>query len=224
MKNKKRTRSLKVMLVLLLLFSFFIFGNEHISPRKGMTAFLFSYNEDDEEKYTVKIRAPSSYSEYESSDPVPDVKDWRKMSRKADFIQVTSQGKLSAMEIVTSLIHWVQNLDFKYSSCRIKHPFEVIVNGGGDCNDKSFLLLLSLMFFDMDAVLLYSEKYNHVAVGLSCHDCTGEYIFYKGKKYYFVESTRSYQIGVVPTNFHGFMVDATVIELQQEKNKRLHIK
>jgi hypothetical protein len=67
-------------------------------------------------------------------------------------------------------------------------PNEVAYYNSGDCDTKSLFIVLILKRLGYDALMLYSEVYSHAMVGLAIN-ATGTYASYKGKKYYFVEST-----------------------------------
>lgn len=67
-------------------------------------------------------------------------------------------------------------------------PNEVAYYNKGDCDTKSLFIVLILKRLGYDAAMFYSEVYSHAMVALNIN-ATGTYMSYKGKKYYFVEST-----------------------------------
>ena len=75
---------------------------------------------------------------------------------------------------------------------------ETIIDKKGDCEDTSFLMTSILKALNIDAVILiYSD---HAAVGVACNGCSGTYYAYKGKNYFFLETTGapgSWQIGQI---------------------------
>ncbi|MCL2327130.1 MAG: fibrobacter succinogenes major paralogous domain-containing protein [Bacteroidetes bacterium] len=80
-----------------------------------------------------------------------------------------------------------------------KHPIETLVENGGDCEDKAFLLVALLKTFGFDAVLINLPE--HIAVGFACNDCNGTYYNRNGKKYYFIETTSMWAIGDEPQRY-----------------------
>lgn len=68
-----------------------------------------------------------------------------------------------------------------------KYAIETIIDERGDCEDTSFLMASILEALNIDTVLLVFS--DHLAVGVWCEDCTGTYYNYKGKKYFFLETT-----------------------------------
>ncbi len=82
-----------------------------------------------------------------------------------------------------------------------KFPIETLVEGGGDCEDKSILLATILEILNYDSILFamqveYKGNYGHVAVGLKVDNKEGpfsvylqDYYTYQGVKYYYMEST-----------------------------------
>jgi len=82
-----------------------------------------------------------------------------------------------------------------------KFPLETLIEGGGDCEDKSILLATILDILGYNSILFameveYKGLYGHVAVGLDVEKKEGpfsvylqDYYIYDGKKYYYMEST-----------------------------------
>ena len=79
-----------------------------------------------------------------------------------------------------------------------KYAIETIIDQTGNCEDTSFLMASVLKALNIDAVILiYSD---HAAVGVACNGCSGTYYTYKGKNYFFLETTgapESWQIGQI---------------------------
>ena len=101
---------------------------------------------------------------------------------------------------------YVQSLPYSYDSISkrkveyVRYPVETLVDGCGDCEDKSVLLAAILHEMNIDFVLLMAP--DHMAVGVDCqpHDDPTYYMF-NGKKYYYVETTQpDFRIGQVPDN------------------------
>ena len=83
-----------------------------------------------------------------------------------------------------------------------RYPIETLVDGEGDCEDKSILLAALLRELGCEVVLL--EFPNHVAVGVEANrdDAYGSYAPYGGKKYFYLESTASgWELGEIPTEY-----------------------
>lgn len=83
-----------------------------------------------------------------------------------------------------------------------RYPIETLVDGAGDCEDKSILLAALLRELGCEVVLL--EFPNHVAVGVEANrdDAYGSYAPYGGKKYFYLESTASgWELGEIPSEF-----------------------
>lgn len=90
------------------------------------------------------------------------------------------------------------NDPYNYGYDYPRYPIETIVDQGGDCEDKSALLVALLNTFGFDAILVNTP--GHMAAALACQNCGG-YYNYNGKKYSFIETTQSgWQIGAVPPN------------------------
>ena len=101
----------------------------------------------------------------------------------------------------------------------VKTPLETVVESNGDCEDLSLLTATLMKIAGLDVVLLYFENKElhlaHIAVGISGNFDGVNYEF-NGRNYFYVESTNSYDIGVVPVNiptlFEG--VSPTIIPLE----------
>ena len=74
-----------------------------------------------------------------------------------------------------------------------RFPIETLVERGGDCEDQAALLAALLNVFKFDAILV--QLPGHMGVAFSCTNCDGRYYYKDGKKYYFIESTGSSNIG-----------------------------
>lgn len=90
-------------------------------------------------------------------------------------------------------INFVESMIYQYDIEYIglneypKFVIETIIDERGDCEDTSFLMASILEALGYDVILLaYSD---HMAVGLWCDGCTGTYYTYKGRNYYFLETT-----------------------------------
>ena len=84
-----------------------------------------------------------------------------------------------------------------------KFPIETIVDERGDCEDTSYLLAALYKALGVDAVLVLFP--GHMATAVACDDCGGAYYDYKGKEYYYVETTGTgWRIGEIPERLKGF--------------------
>lgn len=84
----------------------------------------------------------------------------------------------------------------------VRYPIETLIDGAGDCEDKSILLAAVLRELGCEVVLL--EFPNHAAVGVEANrdDAYGSYASYGGKKYFYLESTvPGWELGEIPTEF-----------------------
>lgn len=127
----------------------------------------------------------------------PVIKD---LARRLETIAISETDKVEAA------LSYVQSLPYSYDSTSkgkdeyVRYPIETLVDGCGDCEDKSVLLAAILREMNVDFVLLMAP--DHMAVGVDCqpqNDST--YYMFNGKKYYYVETTQpEFRIGQVPDN------------------------
>jgi len=77
-------------------------------------------------------------------------------------------------------------------------PNQIAYYQRGDCDTKSLFMVIILRRLGFDAVMYYSDAYEHAMVGLNIN-ATGTYKMYNGKKYYFIEATYpGWEIGDLP--------------------------
>ena len=85
----------------------------------------------------------------------------------------------------------------------IQSPFEFCYNLKGDCDTRAVLLFCILKHFGYDVAVLYSREYAHAILGINIPS-SGDFLKYKSKKYYVVETTaRNWQIGQIPSTYNN---------------------
>lgn len=105
----------------------------------------------------------------------------------ADSSLTTEENRLIAAINFVESMTYQKDIEFNSNPEYPKYSIETIVDGRGDCEDTSFLMASVLEALGIDTVvLLYSD---HAAVGVACNDCTGTYYSYKGRNYFFLETT-----------------------------------
>lgn len=77
-----------------------------------------------------------------------------------------------------------------------RYPIETLHEKKGDCEDKSCLLTALLKTLGHDAVLL--EFKDHMSVGVAGNDLDGSAYELNGKKYYYTETTGTFEPGNNP--------------------------
>ncbi len=120
-------------------------------------------------------------------------------------------------ETVNFVLAFVQSLPYTHDDVTTgadeypRYPIETIVDGGGDCEDTSFLVagILNEMDYDVCLVLLPG----HMAVGVYGSDTyPGSYYNSDGKCYYYCETTgEGWEMGEMPTPYQG--ESATLIQV-----------
>lgn len=100
-----------------------------------------------------------------------------------------------AIDFVESMIY-EYDIDYIGQNEYPKYAIETIIDEKGDCEDTSFLMASILEALGIDTILFVLPE--HLAVGVYCNGCSGTYYTYKGRKYYFLETTGapgSWEIG-----------------------------
>lgn len=105
----------------------------------------------------------------------------------ADTSLTTGEHRIYAAINFVEFMTYQYDIEFNSNPEYPKYPIETIVDGRGDCEDTSFLMASVLEALGIDTIiLLFSD---HAAVGVACDGCTGTYYIYKGKNYFFLETT-----------------------------------
>jgi hypothetical protein len=87
-----------------------------------------------------------------------------------------------------------------------QYPIEMLINGGGDCNDRSSFLaaLVEARPIGLDAVLvlLPANDVDHMGVGIAGSGLYGDYYSYNNVPYYYCETTAiGWKVGEIPLDF-----------------------
>lgn len=111
--------------------------------------------------------------------------------------------KYNDYNLTELLMFWIQG--FKYErrenkSSDLISPVESIIYGIGDCDSKSLVLALLLNRYNIDSIILTSEKVKHALTGVKC---TGEGVSfdYNGDRYLGIELTSQNLIGEIKEGF-----------------------
>lgn len=122
------------------------------------------------------------------------------------FKEITSEEELSSMDTINLIISMVQNIEYeipKITEFEVLSPVLCMNYRYGDCDTKTLLLLVILRKIGVDCIHLQSGIYSHAMIGINVPS-TGDYIKYKGIKYYFLETTYpGWDIGVLPPDVNN---------------------
>lgn len=122
-----------------------------------------------------------------------------------DFVQqLACLAENSGMDRPTTLrfvIAFVQQLEYRNDwGDYPKFPVETLAEFGGDCEDTSILLAAMLKALGYPTVLINPP--GHMAMAVACDDCEGVAYRYKGRRYYYVETTaRNFGVGQIPEDY-----------------------
>jgi uncharacterized membrane protein len=111
------------------------------------------------------------------------------------FRQIRDNEHLTSDEYIELLAAYVQSLTYKTSpDSPAKYPVETVVDGSGDCDDKS-LLLAGLLFHEgYNVTLLSFSPEAHMALGIASTDA-----LYRDIGFAYLETTNLSYVGVPPT-------------------------
>lgn len=109
-------------------------------------------------------------------------------------------------ELASHVVEFVQNIEYERPMNIVKDkrraenhydfftPNQLLFNRKGECESKSLLLALLLNRLDYETVILWSDKFKHVMVGLESSVKGTSYSF-EERDYIFVEATAPQEIG-----------------------------
>ncbi|MFA5102823.1 MAG: transglutaminase-like domain-containing protein [Candidatus Thermoplasmatota archaeon] len=167
----------------------------------------------DNHRYTYTLKIPTSlyayykeqshdrnYAKYAISE-----RDRKSLDRITTTFQNSADSKTKA---AYNLIAFVQSLPYSkdYVSTGYndypRYPIETLVDGTGDCEDTAILTAALLKEMNYDVVLISPP--NHMAVGITCSDCSGTSYTYNNKKYYYLETTgNNWKVGQLPEEYEN---------------------
>lgn len=130
------------------------------------------------------------------------------------FKNKAAEKRWTAYQLAANVVKCIQNIPYErpYNVVSDKTrvaavldyftPNELAWYKKGDCDTKSMLIIMILHQLGYEAVLLFSEYYEHAMVGINLN-ATGAYKTVNGKKFYFVETTYpGWNIGDLPPDFN----------------------
>lgn len=123
---------------------------------------------------------------------------------------------------IMCVVSWVQQLKYIPDSLTgrrdyVNYPAETLIDGFGDCEDKSILAAAVLRRLGHDVILILNETADkrsaHIAIGINLPGSkNGGYFTYNFKRYYYTELTfAGWKPGEIPENWQG--KDAVLIPL-----------
>jgi hypothetical protein len=116
-----------------------------------------------------------------------------------EFRKIKTANGLSDDEYLELITTFVQSLRYEtLTDNPAKFPVETVVDGSGDCDDKSLLLAGLLSREDYRIALMSFGPEAHMAVGVAADD-----YFYKNTRYAYIETTNVSFVGVAADTLNG---------------------
>ena len=120
----------------------------------------------------------------------------------AQFRKIRDDQGLSSDEYLELMAAYTQSLAYETTPDNpAKYPVETVVDGAGDCDDKSLLLAGLLSREGYRVALLSFSPEAHMALGVGSIDS-----FYKDTGYAYLETTNLSYVGVPPDELAGGVV------------------
>ena len=114
------------------------------------------------------------------------------------FRTIRAEQNLSDDEYLELLMTYVQSLRYTVSDGPARYPAETVMEGGGDCDDKSLLLAGLLAREGYPVALFLFRPEEHMAVGAG-----SDVLSYKSTGYAYIETTGYSYAGVPPEFLRG---------------------
>ena len=116
-----------------------------------------------------------------------------------EFKKIKTAKGLSDDEYLELITTFVQSLRYEtLTDNPAKFPVETVVEGSGDCDDKSLLLAGLLSHEGYHVALMSFGPETHMAVGVAADD-----YLYKNTNYTYIETTNFSFVGVPPAKLEG---------------------
>jgi hypothetical protein len=123
----------------------------------------------------------------------------------AQFRKIRDDEGLSSDEYLELMAAYTQSLTYETTPDNpTKYPVETVVEGAGDCDDKSVLLAGLLSREGYKVALLAFTPESHMALGVGSADS-----LYKDTRYAYLETTNLSYVGVPPDELAGGIVLAS---------------
>jgi hypothetical protein len=164
--------------------------------------------------YTIRIPKPlynyyrqqphdRNYAKYAISDD-----DRKVLDRIITSFQEHSSSKTDAaydvVAFVQSLPYFSDDISTGYDEYP-RYPIETLVDNGGDCEDTAILTAALLKEMNYDVVMISPP--GHMAIGITCSDCSGTFYTYNHKKYFYLETTgNNWKVGQIPLKYENSKV------------------
>jgi len=106
------------------------------------------------------------------------------------FYEIFLKEGLNDRDKIYFIISFVQNIKYKRPEGKLDllPPLGTLASRFGDCDTKALLLYILLEKSGVDCVMFWSFHYKHAMLGVALN-LSGNYKSYKGKKYFFIETT-----------------------------------
>jgi hypothetical protein len=120
-----------------------------------------------------------------------------------------TEAAYNVVAFVQSLPYFKDDVSTGYDDYA-RYPIETLIDNGGDCEDTAILTAALLKEMNYNVVLINPP--GHMAVGITCSDCSGTSYTHDGKKYYYLETTgRNWKVGQIPDEYKN--TKATIYSL-----------
>ncbi|MEK6857475.1 MAG: transglutaminase-like domain-containing protein [Nanoarchaeota archaeon] len=146
-----------------------------------------------------------------------------KIKEIAQFVVESTKTKNPAQTLLDFTHRFIYNNKIEQISDYVRYPIETLVERNGDCEDLCILAAALMKSIAIDVALIhlpnpYKQKPGHIALGV-CGNFEGVYCLYKGKKYFYAESTGTdwlskpadWKIGQVPEEYKNSKVRVYVV-------------
>lgn len=120
----------------------------------------------------------------------------------SQFRQIRDNDHLTSDEYIELIATYVQSLTYRTTpDSPAKYPVETVVDGSGDCDDKSLLLAGLLSHEGYNVSLLSFSPESHMALGIASTDA-----LYRDTGYAYLETTNLSYVGIPPTELTNGVV------------------
>lgn len=118
-----------------------------------------------------------------------DVKESREVKPITDALERNCKNDFCKIE---NYFNYVKKIPYEAGrSNRDRNPIDIIMEGKGDCDERSYLLASMMISNHYESIIIYTK--DHAFIGLNIPNYDTEeprsYFLYKNKKFYYAETT-----------------------------------
>lgn len=133
-----------------------------------------------EENHLIKLGNEYHWYEVKENREVKPITDALEKNCKNDFCKVENY------------FNYIKKIPYeKGQNNKNRNPIDIIMDGKGDCDERSYLLASLMIQGGYETILIYTKDHTFAGINIPNYETNERksYLEYNGKKYYYAETT-----------------------------------